>query len=114
MNILNRLKELDDGDEEEPFYIDMIRVFMSQSAGIIDKLKLSIDNKSCDDIKAIAHELKGISANLGCTRLAKICQNIEDLSKLKDENHLGIEYNKLYNVYSGSLKELKLIISDFE
>ncbi len=65
----------------------------------IDKMKQSLEEKNCDEIKTIAHTLKGAAANIGINDIAIICQLIEDLTESEDITNINKEIEKLINYY---------------
>ncbi len=72
LDVLNELKEIMGDDFEE-----LITIFISDGQTQIESLKLSIQAANLEDIKRIAHTLKGSSANLGLNDLSDSCKVLE-------------------------------------
>ncbi|MCU7940467.1 MAG: Hpt domain-containing protein [gamma proteobacterium symbiont of Bathyaustriella thionipta] len=86
MNTLNELKEIMEDDFDE-----LIAIFISDGQAQIEDLKKAIDASNSDDVRRIAHTLKGSSANLGVIDLSESCKILEYKAAegvLEDANEL--------------------------
>lgn len=78
---LNQLMPSDDSDGPLRGIVEM---YVSQSAGQIMHMREAIEQKSNDQLQAIAHQLKGSSANLGARLLATQCARLEAAGRKGD------------------------------
>ncbi len=72
LDILNELKEIMGDDFEE-----LISIFISDGQTQIDALRNAISSSETEDVRRIAHTLKGSSANLGINTLSQSCLVLE-------------------------------------
>ncbi len=63
------------------------------------ELSVAIDQKSFENIKKIAHALKGSSLNVGASALAKVCSEIEVAGKQGNYETSLKEYTDLKSLY---------------
>lgn len=88
-----RLKELHSlSSNGESVLEDLIPLFISTFASELLKLRRSIFKKNCKSSYAFAHAMISSSQNVGATRLARICCDMETAAKTEDlkllESHL--------------------------
>ncbi|MCW8931524.1 MAG: Hpt domain-containing protein [Gammaproteobacteria bacterium] len=86
LDTLNELKEIMEDDFDE-----LISVFISDSQTQIKSLQEAINSSNSEDIRRIAHTLKGSSANLGINDLSESCRVLEHKAadnSLEDANEL--------------------------
>ncbi len=79
LSVLNLLR----GQIEDSF-IQLVDAYIADSPVYIENLATALRNQSADDIKYYSHLIKGSSSNLGATKLANYCQNIEDISATQE------------------------------
>jgi len=95
---LDHLKELF-GDDHESIteILDMFRQSMRQ----ILKQKMAHALKAHDrkQMKALAHELKGASANIGGDNIALLCAQIETQTEAEDWDEIHSNIQQLCNIY---------------
>lgn len=63
------------------------------------ELSIAIKDKKIDNIKKIAHMLKGSSLSVGATGLAKICDELEVASKKGDFKEVEIMFDGLKELF---------------
>jgi len=68
--------QFDDGPGDS-LMLSIIELFMSDSPKMIDGLKQASVSSNGPTIHKIAHSLKSSSSNIGATRLAKLCEDLE-------------------------------------
>src|SRR4030095_4587921 len=76
---LARLREIA-GDDDESFVHEMVLIFIDQAGTIIPALRNSVEAGDTVSTKKLAHQLKGISGNIGSAGMAKTCQELERLT----------------------------------
>lgn len=72
IDTLNELHEIM-GDD----FGELVGVFISDSQTQIENLKSAISSSNAEDVRRIAHTLKGSSSNLGLGVLSESCQVLE-------------------------------------
>ncbi len=84
---IDSLNELNSGPEED-ILGELIEIYKSQTPNLINQIKLHFKAGNFDDLKKMAHKLKGSSANIGLKSLAENCSKLEEMSsKIKDPNN---------------------------
>ncbi|VVO77744.1 hypothetical protein PS838_01634 [Pseudomonas fluorescens] len=74
-DVLSALQEvMEDG------YPDLLETFLADAE---ERLKLLRRADNTDQLGAAAHSLKGSSSNMGATRLAELCHDLEQRAKHK-------------------------------
>ena len=64
--------------EGEPdFLTELIDIYIQDSAGLLEKIKEALANQDGPGLRKASHALKGSSMNLGASKLASICQDME-------------------------------------
>lgn len=94
ISILNELKEIMEDDFDE-----LISIFISDGKTQIEDMKKAIDSSNIDEVKRIAHTLKGSSVNIGVLDLSESCK--------------ALEYKAAENSLEGANELLKKIIEEF-
>ena len=74
-----RLREIA-GGEDESFINEMVLMFIEQASTIIPALRTAVEVDDTENVKKLAHKLKGISSNIGTTGIAKTCKELECLA----------------------------------
>lgn len=95
LNTLNELKEIMEDDFNE-----LITIFISDGINQIELLKQAIESSETENIRRIAHTLKGSSSNLGITGLSELSKTLE--------------YSAAENQLADADALLKKISSEFE
>jgi HPt (histidine-containing phosphotransfer) domain-containing protein len=57
---------------------EVAEIFLSHSESSIRELKKAIEADDAPEVERTAHKLKGSSANLGATRITKLCEELEN------------------------------------
>ena len=68
-------RQIDDGGGVVIAHI--VRVYLDQSRRLIDQLELAAERRDHDELREIAHSLKGSTATVGGGRLAALCERVE-------------------------------------
>eukprot|EP00163_Fabomonas_tropica_P024243 TRINITY_DN418_c0_g1_i2.p2 TRINITY_DN418_c0_g1~~TRINITY_DN418_c0_g1_i2.p2 ORF type:complete len:142 (+),score=39.09 TRINITY_DN418_c0_g1_i2:544-969(+) len=72
-------------DEDDPTFLqDVIELYFEDSRSTFDLLEKTLEDptpKSITEFGELGHKLKGSSANVGASRLAKACALMQDLGK---------------------------------
>ena len=91
--VLNDLREvMEDG------YLKLVETFLEDSECRVGQLHAA---KSAPELRAAAHSFKGSSSNMGATRLALLCGQLEERAQKKqlaDIKELVIEINDEYQM----------------
>lgn len=103
IDTLNELKEIMGDDFDE-----LIAIFISDGNTQIENLRLAISTSNSDDIRRIAHTLKGSSANLGINTLSESCRVLEHKAaedSLEDAQELLEQIISNYEAAKEALEE---------
>ena len=76
-SVLLELKELE-GEDEPDFVEQLLRIFVLETPGRIGVLRRAADRGDSAGVKMTAHQLKGVSRQLGLVAMMEVCQKIED------------------------------------
>lgn len=76
VSALKELKEVMDDD----FQL-LVETYIEDTDTRVDALAVCIDQQDSEEIKKIAHSIKGSSSNLFAQNLASLCQKIEDMGR---------------------------------
>lgn len=79
-DLARRLQELEQELDKE-FAVEMAEMFVNDSPALIDAVEKTIEAKDSVALAQSAHKLKGSSLNIGATRLAALCLQLELLGK---------------------------------
>jgi len=66
------------GDDKE-FLIELLNELIEQVNSSQDSLKAAVEEKNYDELRFVAHGLKGAAANLDVSRMARIFKSLEDM-----------------------------------
>jgi len=55
----------------------LLTEYMEQMPDMLDSLKAALQTRETDKLRNIAHSLKGMSANLGCTSVFQVAMHLE-------------------------------------
>ncbi len=76
LSVLSGLRDLQ--IEGKPDIMEkIIRVYLSSTEPIIEKLKKSAAKEDMEELQSVAHSLKSSSANVGALKLSEICKDLE-------------------------------------
>jgi len=104
---LARLNEVTGGDPE--FLLVLQQTFEDATASLSDRLEAALGGQDREAVRAIAHQLKGSSANLHATRAAELAGRLEQLAPAAgfDALHaLAAELSRELAGVSGKLRQL--------
>lgn len=81
----------------EMLYNRFLKKFLEDKT--YSELEIAIEKENYNDIEKTAHTLKGVSANLGITRLYKLSDELVKLVRIKQYKNLRKTYEKLREEY---------------
>ena len=92
----------------------LIAAYLEEAPQFFQKIRGAAESNNFDEMKLNAHALKSCSNNLGATRLAKICQAIEDAASARNGDDvtffmekIGLESFEAEQALKGELYALK-------
>jgi HPt (histidine-containing phosphotransfer) domain-containing protein len=80
MNVIAALRELG-GDGDETLFRELLDLYVDDSTKQLERLSDSLENGDVRVAERIAHTLKSSSANLGATKMSRICLQMEQLGR---------------------------------
>lgn len=101
-SVVESLKEIG-GDD---FFREILSMYFNQSEEIMSNIKTNYSSGNIDEVKALAHKLKGSCLNIGVTKMAEVCRKLE--KEIKDNNisNLSEIISELESVSSETNKQL--------
>jgi len=99
------LRGLERPDDTIAFLDDLIDTFVKETPEILASLVTAIEDQNAPTIAHLSHQLKGLSGNIGVTRLSALCVVIEDNASMLDDLE-GI-CRLLNQAHADSIQELQ-------
>lgn len=87
----NSLQTLSDGDKA--FETELLELFISDTRTHLAKLETALQQQDTDQVRRLAHHLKGSSANVGAMRFSDIAAALETEARQNSLQN-GIELNQ--------------------
>ncbi len=97
-NIRIRLEELGEVCGKE-LVDECIDLFMVDAAAAIANIERAFDDGETEQIIREAHKLKGSAANMGATRLPRVCQTVMELAEEGELSKVGILLKQIKGEY---------------
>jgi two-component system sensor histidine kinase/response regulator len=69
---------------KKPLYLSMLRKFVTGQKFVTSKIFNELENNNWDAAMLLAHTLKGVSGNIGATKLQSLAENLEIAIKKHD------------------------------
>lgn len=95
--VLKELKEIMEEDFDE-----LILTFIADGQIQLDNLRKAIDASAADDIKRIAHTIKGSSANIGAMELS-------EAGRILEFNAAGMQFDAADEYYEDIKREYEAV-----
>ena len=76
------LDELKDMLEDE--FIDLLQTYLKDTASKLELLKQSLSSGTLEEVRKLAHSVKGSSVNLGIAPLSALCGELEVVAQEGD------------------------------
>jgi HPt (histidine-containing phosphotransfer) domain-containing protein len=92
---VSRLKEVTDDDPE--LLIEMVDLYLEESAGLIQKLGTAIQNGTAKEIEQLAHTYAGASASCGMTAVVPSLRKLEHIGRSGQLQGAGHAYAEVCN-----------------
>jgi HPt (histidine-containing phosphotransfer) domain-containing protein len=104
--VIGALLELATG-EHENFVKELIDSFIADSPALIASMKTSVTNNDGEELRKLAHKLKGSSGALGATLLSAACLRVEELGREKNMDKAADPVAGLEREFARAAKALK-------
>jgi signal transduction histidine kinase/DNA-binding response OmpR family regulator/HPt (histidine-containing phosphotransfer) domain-containing protein len=65
----------------------IVDLYLSDCPGIMNALRAAIESGNAEQVRQYAHRMKSGSANLGATRMARLCRELEQLGRCGELDH---------------------------
>jgi FOG: HPt domain len=89
---------------KQPFIKRMFAVFISQEPKRLDDIKKALESRDVEQLRHLAHALKGGAATMGVERVRDCCLMLENASKSQDMSaamtHLNDLEKEMRNAYA--------------
>lgn len=104
--VIERLRELESPDDEIPFSRQMIQGFIAGAPEMLEALQKALVSSDEKELKYWSHKLYGFAMNIGGSRFALKCKEIElNPGNFSGSTHMAEELNKQYSVLCEALKK---------
>ncbi|MDH3493968.1 MAG: ATP-binding protein [Acidobacteriota bacterium] len=107
--VLQRLAGLD-SDDPRGFLVEIFEVFALHASENLDRLREHMSHRNREEIKSVAHNLRGSSANIGIHRLAGLLEELENCSLTAKEEEL----KRILRQIKTEFKGLNSAIAEFK
>ncbi|MDO9577881.1 MAG: response regulator [Candidatus Cloacimonadales bacterium] len=112
--MIDTLKNLDADEIAGTMLKELVRIFSAEFNENIELLKEHYQQNEAKDVQAIAHKMKGASANLGAKEFAKICFEIEMKGKNNNLSRVGKLLEQLEESMHYSMEEYENYFKNLE
>ncbi len=92
---------------DEALYLELLNLFKEDSKSLVNQIKTTFKDGDFENTCSLVHNIKGVSGNLGATKLFQKANNLE-LALKADEKSL---YQELYEIFE---KELDTVMASLE
>lgn len=83
---LDLTEALDRAMGDAPFLEMLLSEYVEKLPGIVDSLTAAFQTREAVNLRNIAHTLKGMSANLGCTSVFQVAMQLEEVAGKSEWN----------------------------
>ncbi|WP_022662701.1 Hpt domain-containing protein [Paucidesulfovibrio longus] len=97
---------------KEPFVTRLFTVFLREEPLRVAKIHAAVEARDLEQVKYLAHSLKGAAATMGAEPLRETCLELEMAAKDNDEaestlalEHMDREVRRVYELMQDWLKE---------
>jgi CheY-like chemotaxis protein/HPt (histidine-containing phosphotransfer) domain-containing protein len=59
----------------------VVHLYLESSGGLVESIREAVRAQNAEALRQAAHSLKSASANLGASRLAELCKNLEEMGR---------------------------------
>jgi signal transduction histidine kinase/DNA-binding response OmpR family regulator len=82
--------------------VKLIELFLSSAYTLIDQMEQAMAKQDANEVKSIAHELKGSTVSLGIDKMATLSLDLENAARIED-------WSKAHDVYKQLSDEFKRV-----
>ncbi|KZS90543.1 histidine-phosphotransfer domain, HPT domain-containing protein [Sistotremastrum niveocremeum HHB9708] len=104
-DVFDQILELD--DDESSFSAEMAQAYFVQADKTFKDMDNAFATKDLKSLSDLGHFLKGSSAALGLSKVQASCETMQNLGKLKDENHEPLKAEEALNRIDDLLVRVK-------
>ena len=107
---LNHLRSLRDLLEND--YAKVMRVFLQDTPPRIDQLRIAAEAKDAKTLQSVAHTMKGSSGNIGASRLAALCHQLEQEARAEKIDDSIVRVGQIDSEYRELVQALEAELGD--
>jgi two-component system sensor histidine kinase/response regulator len=105
LRVLDELREL--GGTEDPGLIaELIEIFLTDAPQRLQEISTALSTGDLKIVERAAHTLKSSSANIGATRLSKLCKEMEEVARAQRLDAIA----PLYTRSNEAMKEVRSVL----
>ncbi|HYR77850.1 MAG TPA: response regulator [Pyrinomonadaceae bacterium] len=98
LSVLTRLED-DEGSVDSDLVIELIDLYLGNAAGQVNEIKAAVAKKRQNQLKQLAHALKGSSLTMGANLVAKLCAELEQ-ANIRNSNEVAELVQKLESAFA--------------
>lgn len=87
MTVIEKLRELQDKTNDPDFVRSILELYLEHTPPLVDRLTHSLRERDFSETRRLAHRIKGSSASIGASLMAKTCTALEsaNIASLADQ-----------------------------
>jgi len=98
LSVLTRLQD-DEGSVDSDLVIELIDLYLGNAAGQVNEIKAAVAKKRQNQLKQLAHTLKGSSLTMGANLVATLCAELEQ-ANIRNSNEVAELVQKLESAFA--------------
>ncbi len=98
-------------ETDKDFAIEMLEMFIIQAEESLKAMKKALDNNNYEEIRSLAHQLKGSSGNLGAMQFHDICAKIDKEIKQNIQDNIPDYVKSLDYITLKTIEAIKDLLS---
>ena len=101
--------------EDKELLLELFDIFIEDFDKKKQALKEAIEEKDYEQIRNVAHSLKGASGNISAKELRLVVSDMEEMGKKSDIDGIGelfLNMEKQYEVLTGRISEVRIELAE--
>ena len=96
---------------ERELLVELIDSFLETAPPLLARLRQGVEQGNAAEVRTAAHTLKSSGNDFGATRLAELCQTLEEMGKagtLESATELAAQVEAEYEPVKAALEEIRI------
>jgi len=94
----------------EDFVGELVDIYFSETADLIEKLKIAMEEEDANSFRRAAHSIKSSSASMGALEFSAQARSLEEIGKSGELKRAEGELIEFINTYPGVVLALKELV----